>query len=58
MAEVLVVQSKVKALAKKKKFRMSGDAVAALSKLVADAVQKAGDRAKANKRLTIKASDV
>lgn len=58
MAEILVVQSKVKALAKKKGFRCSGDAVGAISKVVEDAVIKAGARAKANKRQTIKASDV
>jgi histone H3/H4 len=58
MAEVYVVQSKVRALAKKKGFRCSGDAVGALSKLVEAAVVAAGARAKANKRQTIKASDV
>ena len=58
MAEIYVVQSKVKALAKKIKFRMSGDAVGALSKVVEDAVKKAAERAKANRRQTIKASDV
>ena len=57
-AEVYVVQSKVRALAKKKGFRFSGDAVDALSKLVEQAVVAAGARAKANKRQTIKASDV
>jgi histone H3/H4 len=58
MAEVYVVQSKVRALAKKKGFRFSGDAVDTLSKVVEDAVVKAGARAKANKRQTIKASDI
>jgi len=58
MAEVYVVQSKVRALAKKKGFRFSGDAVDTLSKVVEDAVVKAGGRAKANKRQTIKASDI
>lgn len=58
MGEVYVVQSKVRQLAKKKGFRFSGDAVDAVSKLVEEAVVKAGARAKANKRLTIKASDV
>ena len=58
MAEVYVVQSKVRALAKKKGFRFSGEAVDALSKRVESAVLEAGARAKANKRLTIKASDI
>jgi histone H3/H4 len=58
MAEVYVVQSKVRALAKKKGFRFSGDAVDALSKLVEGAVMAASARAKANKRQTIKASDI
>ncbi|HEV3028427.1 MAG TPA: hypothetical protein VG457_12690 [Planctomycetota bacterium] len=57
-AEVYVVQSKVRALAKKKGFRFSGEAVDALSKLVETAVSAAGARAKANKRQTIKASDI
>lgn len=58
MAETLVVQSKVRALAKKKGFRFSGEAVDALSKLVENAVVAAGNRAKANKRQTIKAADI
>jgi len=58
MAETLVVQSKVRALAKKLKCRFSGDAVDALSDLVASAIDKASKRAKANKRQTIKASDI
>ncbi len=58
MAEVYIVQSKIKALAKKKKMRFSGDAVGALSKCVEATVTKAAERAKANKRLTIKAQDI
>ena len=58
MAEVYVVQSKIKALAKKKKMRFAGEAVGALSKAVDAIVTKAAERAKANKRLTIKASDI
>jgi len=57
-AEVYVVQSKVRALAKKRGFRFSGEAVDALSRLVETAVTEAGARAKANKRQTIKASDI
>ncbi len=58
MAEVYVVQSKVRALAKKKGFRCSGDAIDQLSKQVENLIVGAGARAKANKRQTIKASDV
>jgi histone H3/H4 len=58
MPETLVVQSKVRALAKKKGFSFSGEAVDALSKVVENAVTAAGARAKANKRQTIKASDI
>lgn len=58
MAELLVVQSKVRDQVKKAKLRLSGDAVEALSRAVADLINKAGARAKANKRQTIKASDI
>jgi histone H3/H4 len=58
MGDLLVVQSKVKELAKKLKLRMSGDAVGEISKAVEGLVKKAADRAKGNKRMTIKASDV
>ena len=58
MAEIYVVQSKVKALAKKKKMRFSADAVGALSKRVEETLVKAAERAKANRRQTIKSSDI
>jgi len=58
MGDMLVVQSKVKALAKKAKMRLSGDAVAELSKCVGSCIDRAAKRAKANRRLTIKASDI
>jgi histone H3/H4 len=58
MGELLVVQSKVKELAKKLKLRMAGDAVGAISKAVEEVVKAAAVRAKANKRQTIKASDI
>ena len=56
--ETLVVQSKVKALAKKNKMRMSADAVGALSCQVETMIKGAAVRAKANRRSTIKAQDV
>ena len=57
-SEVYVVQSKVRALAKKKGFRFSGEALERLSRIVSEAVLQAADRAKANKRHTIKACDI
>lgn len=58
MGEVLVVQSKVKALGKKLKLRVSGDVIPELSKQIEHIIARAGTRAKANRRSTIKASDV
>jgi histone H3/H4 len=58
MAEMLVIQSKVREQVKKAKLRLSGAAVEALSKAVADLIHRAGARAKANKRQTIMASDI
>lgn len=58
MGEILVVQSKVKAIVKKKGCHTGADALKALSALVEDALKKAVERAKANRRKTIKASDV
>ena len=58
MADILIVQSKVKAVAKKKKMRFAGEAVQALSKSVEACITKAAERAKANRRMTIKASDI
>lgn len=58
MGDMLVVQSKIRELVKKSKLRLSGDAVASLSKRVEGLLKDAGDRARANKRQTIKASDI
>lgn len=58
MADILVVQSKVKAAAKKAKMRLSSDAVDALSKKVQASIKDAAARAKANRRQTIKGSDI
>ena len=58
MPEVLVVKSKVKALAKKNKMSMGGDAVNELSKEVAQLITKAVGRARANGRKTVKGRDV
>lgn len=58
MAEMLVVKSKVRALAKKKKMNLGGDAADTLNKEVARLVDRAAERAKANRRSTIKGRDV
>ncbi len=58
MAEALVVKSKVRALAKKKKMNLGGDAVDAISKEIIRMVDRAADRAKANRRSTIKGRDI
>ena len=58
MADVLVVQSKIRELVKKKKMAIGADAIKALSKEVESLVAKAIERAKANGRKTIKARDV
>ena len=58
MVQILVVQSKVRALAKKQRVRLSGQAVGALSNVVEDAIKNAAGRAKANKRKTIQKQDV
>ena len=58
MGDLYVVQSKVRELAKKAKLRFSADAVESLSKRVQDLVKDAGQRAKDNKRLTIKPQDI
>jgi hypothetical protein len=58
MAEMLVVRSKVKAYAAKKKMRLGGDAVSALSMEVERLVDRAAERATAAKAGTIKAKHV
>ena len=58
MAELLVVRSKVKEYVKGKKCRMSEDAVVAVSAAVKAVLDKAAVRAKANKRQTLKESDI
>ncbi len=58
MSEALVVKSKVRVLAKKKKMNLGGDAVDALTKEVIRMVDRAAERAKANRRSTIKGRDI
>lgn len=56
--EALVIKSKVRELAKKKKMNLGGDAVEALTKEVARLVDRAAERAKDNRRSTIKGRDI
>ena len=58
MADLLVVRSKVKEYAAKKKMRFGGDAIDALSHEVATLIDKAVERAKANGRKTVQARDL
>ena len=53
-----VVQSKVKELVKKGKMKCSSDVVDAVNHVVQAAVTKGIDRAKANGRKTLRASDI
>ena len=58
MAELLIVRSKIREYAKKKKVNLGGDASQALSKEVARLIDRAVERAKANRRSTIKGRDI
>ncbi len=58
MAELLIVRSKVREYAKKKKVNLGGDAAQALSKEVSRLIDRAVERAKANRRSTIKGRDI
>lgn len=58
MAEMLVVKSKVRDYAKKKKVSFGGDAADALSKEVERLMDRAIERAKANRRSTVKGRDI
>jgi len=53
-----VVKSKVRDYVRKKKMSFGGDAADALSKEVQRIVDRAIDRAKANRRSTIKGRDI
>lgn len=56
--EILIVQSKVKDIIKKKNFQCSAEAIEAFSAVLEDTVNKAINRAKANGRKTVKAQDI
>ena len=56
--EPLVVASKVRAYLKSKGCMMSGELIDALNSTVAECLDKAAARTKANKRATVKAADL
>jgi rRNA-processing protein FCF1 len=56
--EVLVVASKVRAYIKSKKMMTSSEAIPAISDMVYRRLDRAAERAKANRRSTIKAQDL
>ena len=58
MAEILVVQSKVREMIKGKGCSTSADAIDALSAEVTRVINKAVERTKANGRKTVKGSDI
>ncbi|MBI4019194.1 MAG: hypothetical protein HY364_02975 [Candidatus Aenigmarchaeota archaeon] len=58
MAEMLVVRSKVKEYAAKKKLRMGSDALEILNKEVMHLIDKAVERAKYRKEGTLKARHI
>jgi histone H3/H4 len=58
MADLLVVRSKVKEYAKKKKMRFGEEAILALNKEVATLIDKAIERAKGSKRGTVQGRDI
>ena len=58
MGETLVVKSKVKDYVAKKKLRLGGDAVAVLNKEVARLLDRAVERAKEDKKGTVKSRHV
>jgi histone H3/H4 len=58
VAEILVVQSKIREMIKAKGCSTSQDAVDALSAEVQRIVNRAVDRTKANGRKTVKGSDI
>jgi len=58
MADMLVVRSKVKDYAKTKKMSFGSDAADKLSEEVAKLIDRAAQRAKDNRRNTIKGRDI
>ncbi len=58
MSDMLIVSSKVRAHLKMKAAKMSGELPTALNKKLMEVLDRAADRAKGNKRTTVKPQDV
>ncbi len=58
MGDMLIVASKVRAHLKEKGVKMSGELPAAINKLVLGELDKAAERARGNRRSTVKPQDV
>lgn len=58
MSDMLVVRSKVRELARKKKMNLGADAATELSREVSRLVDRAAQRARDNRRSTIKGRDI
>ena len=58
MSDMLVVSSKVRAYLKSKGVKMSGELPAAVNKQLMGVLDSAAERAKGNKRSTVKPQDV
>ena len=56
--DVLVVASKVKAYIRSKKMMCSSDAIGSISDGIYDSLDRAIERAKANRRSTVKPQDI
>ena len=56
--ESLVVASKVRAYIRSKDAKMAGEVLAAINECVYACLDKAVERAKANKRTTVRAADL
>lgn len=58
MSDFMFVKKKVKELAKAKKMKVSSSLYETLNRKVEQIINEAAERAKANKRTTIKARDI
>ena len=56
--ETLVVQSKLKDLIKKSKMNCSSDVMPEFSRIISDLVERGVERARANGRKTLRATDL
>ena len=56
--EMLIVSSKARAFAKSKKCMVSSEFLPALNEVVYEAIERAAERCKANRRSTLRAQDL